>query len=572
MAFDAYRTGLVLAVLLFLVCFFAEKGLKRHLSAEQYDYLRDLGLVFVLSVASLWSGNVLVQAVALCAFLASGVGLAISLYRLPLWPCYFLVGLLLALEGPGIDFIGLPGSLHYLSPLASVVATSLWVGLFPLVLRQLDRVGGLAGHMVAVSLALMLLVTAFSGQFLPEAFFLGLCGISLLTVFWSRHGHSYRTLGESLCGFWGVFLAGLSILGVSKGITFTALMMLPLGLFALPLLEISLTVCSRFMPLAEMGEISLYHRLVGRGINHPRAVRMTAATCASVGVSVALLQMELSSPLRLAAGLFVTLLLVLVIQGAFSRNTSAPGRRSSLWGVEVDNVSLPFALGRALSWARYGERSEHIATLDALSALRTLRDGDFREWISRASLVLPDGRGLVWALRFLGCPVQQRITGIDFLEQFCRSASAEALPLYFMGGRPGVAAEAAKRLAFRYPGLDVRGTADGYGGAEDEDALVRAIVESGARILFVGLGVPRQEAWIARNRDRLAPLVLVGVGGSFDVLSGNLRRAPRIWQDLGLEWLYRTLQEPWRWSRVCHLPLFVSLVVATRLGLYGRRA
>ncbi len=572
MAFDGYRVGVFIAAQLFLVCLLAQKGIKRHLKAEQYDYLRDLSLVFSMAVASLWSSNVLVQGVVFCAFLAAGLGLVISVYKVPLWPAYFLIGLLLALEGPSIDFIGLPfGSYCYLSRFQSILATALWVGLFPFVLRELDRVGGLGGHMLAVSLVLMLLVTSFSDQYLPEALFLSACGVALLAAFWSRHGHSYRTLGEPLRGFWGVFLAGLSILGVSKGITFTALMVLPLGLFALPLLEISLNACSRFLPHAGAGEISLYHRLVGRGMDHPQAVRLTSATCAAVGGFVAFLQMEISPPLRLLFGLFLTALLVVVIQAIFSKKGSALERKPKIWGVEVDNVSLHFVLGRAISWARFGTGSEHILTLDALSALRTAKDKTFREWVRQASLVLPDGHGLVWALRFLGRPVQQRITGVDFLEQFCRSAAAEAIPVFFLGGRAGVAEEAASRLAERYPGLDVRGARDGYFGEDDEASLADALLQSGARVVFVGLGVPRQEAWIARNRDRLKPMVFVGVGGSFDVLSGNLRRAPQTWQNLGLEWLYRAIQEPWRFRRVSRLPFFVFLVVATRLGLYSPR-
>lgn len=572
MIFDSYRVGMIVAALLFIFCFVVEKGLKGRLDADQYDFFRELLLVFSMAVAGLWSGNVLVQTVVLCAFLASGVGLGVGLTRFPLWPGYFLIGFLLALEGPSIDFIGLPfGAFYYLTPVQSYLATALWVGFFPLVLRELDRVGGLGGHMLAVSLALMLLVTSLSGQYLPESFFLGLCGVSLLAVFWSRHGHSYRSLGESLCGFWGVFLAGLSILGVSKGITFTALMLLPLGLFALPVLEFSLSACARFLPFWEGGEISLYHRLVGRGVDHPQAVRLTAATCASVGATVAFLQMELSSPLRLMAGLFLTGLVVLVIQGAFYRGSYAQERKPRLWGVEVDNVSLQFVLGRVLSWARFGTASEHVLTLDALSALKVFSDPSFRDLVQQASLVLPDGRGLVWALSLLGRPVQQRITGIDFMEQFCRLASGENVPLYFLGGQPGVAAEAARRLQSRYPGLEIRGTSDGFFDDHSEMDLLEKIRQSGARVLFVGLGVPRQEAWIARNREILKPMVFVGVGGSFDVLSGKLRRAPQRWQDLGLEWLYRLIQEPRRIKRVIRLPLFVLFVLATRFGLCRSR-
>jgi N-acetylglucosaminyldiphosphoundecaprenol N-acetyl-beta-D-mannosaminyltransferase len=182
-------------------------------------------------------------------------------------------------------------------------------------------------------------------------------------------------------------------------------------------------------------------------------------------------------------------------------------------------------------------------------------------------MVLSDGVGLLWGLRFLGMPIQERVTGIDFAEQLCRMAAVEGWPVYFLGSRGSTALECAEALAEKYPGLVVAGARNGYFDMDDP-AVADAVARSGARILFVAMGIPRQEKWAARHADRLGDLLAVGVGGAFDVLSGHLRRAPARMQKFGLEWFFRLCQEPFRWRRDLRLLVFVARVLATRFGFY----
>jgi N-acetylglucosaminyldiphosphoundecaprenol N-acetyl-beta-D-mannosaminyltransferase len=135
-----------------------------------------------------------------------------------------------------------------------------------------------------------------------------------------------------------------------------------------------------------------------------------------------------------------------------------------------------------------------------------------------------------------------------------------------LGGAEGIAAKAAENMAKKYQGLEIAGVHHGYFDETEEPKIIEHIRESGASFLLVALGVPKQEIWMNRHREELEGIVAIGVGGSFDVLSGKLRRAPLIWQRLGLEWLFRLIQEPWRWRRVKALPLFGILVLLTKLG------
>jgi N-acetylglucosaminyldiphosphoundecaprenol N-acetyl-beta-D-mannosaminyltransferase len=126
-------------------------------------------------------------------------------------------------------------------------------------------------------------------------------------------------------------------------------------------------------------------------------------------------------------------------------------------------------------------------------------------------------------------------------------------------------------MADRFPGLLVAGTSHGYHDEQGRREVLEEIVSSGARFVFVALGVPKQEEWMAQNARLLKGVVCIGVGGSFDVLSGRLKRAPQGWQKAGCEWLYRLIQEPWRWRRVARLPVFAFWVLMTKLGLCGSR-
>ena len=195
-----------------------------------------------------------------------------------------------------------------------------------------------------------------------------------------------------------------------------------------------------------------------------------------------------------------------------------------------------------------------------------LRDPEYRDILKRAAMVLADGTGLLWGMRFLGLPLQERVTGIDFAEHLCRAAAVEGWPVYFLGAKGDTAEVCAAALAARYPGLVVAGARDGYFDMEDV-SVPEAVAASGARVLLVAMGLPRQEKWVALHRERLGPLLAVGVGGSFDVFAGRLSRAPRWVQRAGLEWLYRLFQEPGRLGKDMGLVLFVLRVLATKLGL-----
>ncbi|MBV8491495.1 MAG: WecB/TagA/CpsF family glycosyltransferase, partial [Candidatus Eremiobacteraeota bacterium] len=200
------------------------------------------------------------------------------------------------------------------------------------------------------------------------------------------------------------------------------------------------------------------------------------------------------------------------------------------------------------------------------------RDRRFRDIVNGSALSLCDTVGVLTVARRRGAPLRERVTGVELIERVCARAAREGISVYFLGGEDGVAADAAAVLEVRFPGLHVAGTQHGYFENERSVEIAERIRASGAHVLFVGLGSPRQEYWLAEHLDATGCGVGIGVGGSFDVIGGRIARAPRAYRQLGLEWFYRLVKEPHRWRRQLALPYFVWLVALESFGLTPKRA
>jgi N-acetylglucosaminyldiphosphoundecaprenol N-acetyl-beta-D-mannosaminyltransferase len=206
----------------------------------------------------------------------------------------------------------------------------------------------------------------------------------------------------------------------------------------------------------------------------------------------------------------------------------------------------------------------HVFTADASGLIRAYDDPNLLAIVRRADLVTPDGAGTMLSARMRGITLPERVSGCDLVQRLAERAARNGHRLYLLGAAPGVADAAATKLVQRFPDLVVAGVRDGYFAPAQEPGVVRAIAEARPDILFVALGIPKQEQFIDAHRDTLGAPVLIGVGGSFDVIAGNLRRAPRWMQRLALEWLFRAAQEPKRLGRLTALPRFLWTAWRTR--------
>ena len=229
-------------------------------------------------------------------------------------------------------------------------------------------------------------------------------------------------------------------------------------------------------------------------------------------------------------------------------------------GVKVDKCNMQQAVERIACWVEKEHgRLHRVVTINPEGIWIARHDEQFARIVEQADLVSADGSGVLWAASKLGSPMQERVTGIDLLEHLCQRAAKQGWRVYLLGAKPGFANEAAQVLCSRYPGLIIAGCENGYF-RDREDQVLADIRAASADILFAALGMPFQEKWIYAHAEELGCTVAVGVGGSFDVISGHVRRAPALWQKLRLEWLWRLLSDPKRWRRFLVIPKYMWAV------------
>jgi N-acetylglucosaminyldiphosphoundecaprenol N-acetyl-beta-D-mannosaminyltransferase len=247
--------------------------------------------------------------------------------------------------------------------------------------------------------------------------------------------------------------------------------------------------------------------------------------------------------------------------------------RINICGVEIDRYNFDEVLERIVNHAISGRSPEYVVTPNAMHILSLQKDASFREIYRQAFLVVPDGVSLLWSAKFLNTPLNGRVNGTDLFEQLCAVAATQELKVFLLGGRPGAADTAKEILAERHQDLEIVGTycpPYGFESQPGELALINAKIKAAnPDLLFVGLGAPKQEKWIAANYQELAVPISVGIGVSFELVANMVSRAPVWMQKTGLEWLFRLIVEPGRlWKRyIIGNPLFILLVLKQRFGL-----
>jgi N-acetylglucosaminyldiphosphoundecaprenol N-acetyl-beta-D-mannosaminyltransferase len=229
-------------------------------------------------------------------------------------------------------------------------------------------------------------------------------------------------------------------------------------------------------------------------------------------------------------------------------------------GLKVDCVSMESAVNRIEEFIA-AKTPRHLVTADASMVVIARSDPELGQIVEQADLVTPDGAGILWASRRLRMPIKHKVSGVDLVAELSRLSAGKGYRLYFLGAAPGVAEAAARNLADRFPGAAIVGTRDGYFNGDQEAAIIDDIRQAKPDVLFVAMGIPKQEKWINRYKDELGVPVSVGIGGSFDVYSGRVKRAPLWMQRNGLEWLYRLWSNPKKIGKVMTLPRFAVMTL-----------
>lgn len=232
--------------------------------------------------------------------------------------------------------------------------------------------------------------------------------------------------------------------------------------------------------------------------------------------------------------------------------------KADILNVQVDSLTMQEAVESGEEMMASGKH-HLIATCNAEMIMMAQEDKAFKAVLESADLVVPDGAGTVWAANYLGVPMPERVAGIDLVKRLFSVSERGNYRVFFFGSAPGVVEKAKENMLKLFPNLNVVGMRNGYFSEADEPEILRQINEAKPHLLLVALGVPKQEKWISKYRDRL-PCLCIGVGGTFDVLAGLVKRAPVWMQKARLEWLYRGMKQPSRMGRLMALPKFVMAV------------
>lgn len=228
--------------------------------------------------------------------------------------------------------------------------------------------------------------------------------------------------------------------------------------------------------------------------------------------------------------------------------------KETVLGIQVNTEGYDELLPKVFDQIEKQQKSLIVA-INPEKIIKAKEDPALKTLLNNAEFQIPDGIGVILASKIQKGQIKSRVTGVDMMLRLCEEAAQRKKPIFLYGGKPGIADQAAKKLQELYPSIKIAGTQDGY--EKDNQKVIDKINEAKPDLLFVAMGSPKQENWINANRDQLHPTIYQGVGGSFDVLAGNVKRAPEAFQKVGMEWFYRLMKEPHRIKRQIALPLFL---------------
>lgn len=228
--------------------------------------------------------------------------------------------------------------------------------------------------------------------------------------------------------------------------------------------------------------------------------------------------------------------------------------KETVLGINVNTENYDELLPMIFDRIETKEKSLIVA-INPEKIIKAKNDPALKKLLNEAEFQIPDGIGVILASKIQKGQITSRVTGVDMMMRLCEEAEKRQKPIFLYGGKPGIADKAAEKLKELFPSIIISGTQDGY--EKDNEKVIAKINEAKPDLLFVAMGSPKQENWINANREQLHPTIYQGVGGSFDVLAGNVKRAPEAFQKIGMEWFYRLMKEPKRIKRQIALPLFL---------------
>lgn len=510
--------------------------------------------------------------------------------KLPLWLKLFfqtLIAFIVIAVGVRIDFLrNYSGSYWYLNNL-SIPITIIWLLAITNSIGQTDDLGEITPTIVFIASLTFFVVSLFQrqGLIMAEILSVFLIIFSSVIIYLKKKGTAKNINFSSYYMFFGFILAIIAIVGVLKS-TAALTLLTPFLILGFPIVDTSYSFIASYLRedyLESINSSKLRQQFIDQGFSWRGANILIISACIYLNLVAIIVSIQEN------LYLFITMIVVgylayywlkqRVVSGQNVIEVDKFKQRIKLFGVPIDHLNCSQVLEHLDRFV--SEKKAHqVITPDTLAILRARADKQYLDITKKADLVTPDGAGILWATAFLEEPLPERITGIDMINYICQLAVRKKYKIYLLGAERNVIEKAAKNLIERYPGINIVGYHHGYfdnsnstkndTSEENENIIIQEIKDKKPDFLLVGMGVPKQEFWIFKHKDELEVPVCIGIGGSFDVISGKIPRAPLWMQNHGMEWIYRLIREPKRIKRVIVLPYFIWLILLGKIELLFR--
>jgi exopolysaccharide biosynthesis WecB/TagA/CpsF family protein len=500
-----------------------------------------------------------------------------------------IIALLVILVGVRIEFLrGSSGTYWYLANL-SIPITIVWLLIITNSVGQTDELSDITPIIVFIASITFLFVSIFQrqGLLLAEILSVGLAIFSLAIIYLRKKKIKFKSKYNYFSVyymFFGFMLAIIAIVGVLKS-TAALTLLTPFLILGLPIIDTSYSFIAGYLRedyLGTVNESKIRQQLINQGFSLRGANMIIVSTCiylSLIAIVISIWEDVYLFTIMIGMGYLIFYWLKQqVVQGKNIIYIDEKRQKVSLFGVPIDRISCQNVIERFDKFVSQRKPS-FVVTPDTLAILRARKDKEYLDITKKADLVTPDGAGILWATATLDVPLIERITGIDLINEICTAAVEKDYKLYLLGSENEVIDKAVRNLKDNFPGINIVGYYHGYFDkiapngdkiAKSEKDIIKEIKEKKPDFLLVGLGVPKQELWIAKHKDKLGVPVCIGIGGSFDVLSGKIPRAPLWMQNHGMEWIFRLIKEPKRLKRVIALPYFMWLIFLGKIELFFR--
>ncbi len=497
------------------------------------------------------------------------------------------IAFLVILVGVKIEFLrNNSGNYWYLTNL-SIPITIIWLLSITNSVGQTDDLEDITPTIVFIASMTFLIVSLFQRQGLVLAEILSLFLIvfsSIIIYFKKRIPEKKGNYFSSYNMFFGFMLAIIAIVGVLKS-TAALTLLTPFLILGFPIVDTSYSFIAGFIRddyLGAINESKLRQQLIDLGFSWKGANMLIISSCIYLSLIAVVISIWEDFYLFTAMTILGYLVFYWLKQRVICQEDivhfNKDKQRIELFGVPIDRINCQQAIEK-LDWFVREKQPNYVVTPDTLAILRARKDRRYLNITQEADLVTPDGAGILWATATLDNPLIERITGIDLINQICQLAVRKKYRLYLLGAKKEIIKKTVNNLERKYPHINIVGYHHGYvtetedsdlQGNNCEKELICEIQKKKPDFLLVGMGVPKQEIWISKHKDKLGVPVCIGIGGSFDVLSGKIPRAPLWMQNHGMEWIFRLIKEPKRFKRAIALPYFMWLVFLGKIELYFR--